>query len=70
MAVKMQENLDETVSSDIKNSEERPANNSDGTNNKGRMFSVGNLGRCAKQKSKRGLFKEEEVPWPKKEESR
>ena len=29
----MQENLDETVSSDINNSEERPENNSDGTNN-------------------------------------
>ena len=53
MAGKMQENLDETVSSDINNNEERPENNSDGTNNKGRMFSVGNQGRCAKQKSKR-----------------
>ena len=64
MAGKMQENLDETVSSDINNSEERPENNSDGTNNNGRMFSVGNQGRCAKQKSKR-VYSKKEVMAPK-----
>ena len=62
----MQENLNETVSSDINNSEERPENNSDGTNNKGRMFSVGNHGRCAKQKSKRVYSKKRRYHGPKK----
>ena len=61
MAGKMQENLDETASSDINNSEERPENNSDGTNNKGRMFSVGNQGRCAKQRSKSVYPKKKKV---------
>ena len=66
MAVKIQENLAETVSSDINNSEERPENNSDGTNNKGRMFSVGNQGRCPKQKSKRVYSKKRRYHGPKK----
>ena len=62
----MQENLHETASSDINISEERPENNSDGTNNKGRMFSVGNQGRCAKQKSKRVYSKKRRYHGPKK----
>ena len=61
MAGKMQ-----NVSSDMNNREKRPENNSDGTNNKGRLFSVGNQGRCAKKNKSKVYSKKRRYHGPKK----
>ena len=61
----METNLDETVSSELNDSENQSGTNANNTK-KTRGFGVGNQGICAKQKNKRTYSKKRKYHGPKK----